>query len=229
MRAILLTFSLVVLTLTPAMAYEEPKYTVLKTDGQIEIRRYAPMLSAAVTLDGDYKGIQNKAFMILADYIFGENVKPGTSNAQPIPMTTPVTIEPQSQDIPMTTPVTIEPAVKSDDPLGAKRWTMRFIMPSAYTMETLPKPKDERIVIEEIPGFDAVSSRFSMIFDAKDVTSHSAKIKAFAEKNGLNLIGQPYSAVYNGPFTLPFMRRNEVIWRIEEVKGKLSAESAQTE
>ncbi len=178
--------------------------------GNIELRRYESMLSAEVTLEGDYKGIQNDAFRILAGYIFGDNVKNNQSESEKISMTTPVTIEPASEEIAMTAPVTIEPAGEG------KKWTMRFTMPSKYTRETLPTPKDERIKIKEIKGYDALAYRFSWFFGKDDLEKYSAVLKTHADKNQTKLMGLPYSAVYNSPFTLPFLRRNEVLWRVGE-------------
>lgn len=193
------------------MAYELPKYEVLKTDDKIEIRHYQSILSAEVTLEGDYKEIQNDAFRILAAYIFGDNQASSHGNAEKIAMTTPVTVEPISEKIAMTTPVTIEPQSVGT----GKKWTMRFMMPSKYTKETLPKPKDSRIKIVEVAGYHALAYRFSWYFGKDDLEKYSAVLNAYAQKNNIKLEGLPFSAVYNSPFTLPFLRRNEVIWKFK--------------
>lgn len=193
------------------MAYEIPKYAVLKKDDKIELRRYEPILSAEVTLEGDYKEIQNDAFRILAAYIFGDNQANSQGNAEKIAMTIPVTVEPTSEKIAMTTPVTIEPQSVGT----GKKWTMRFMMPSKYTKETLPKPTDSRIKIVEVAGYDALTYRFSWYFGKDDLEEYSAVLKDYAQKNNIQLVGLPFSAVYNSPFTLPFLRRNEVIWKIK--------------
>ena len=117
----------------PAMAIEEPRYQLLEQDERFELRRYAPRIVAEVEVSGEFEEAGNTAFRPLADYIFGNNIA-----EQKIAMTAPVTQEPPAgQKIAMTAPVTQQ---ASDD-----RHLVRFAMPAAFTMETLPKPRNQRV------------------------------------------------------------------------------------
>ena len=116
------------------MAIEEPRYEVLAKDGPFELRQYAPTIVAEVTVPGDRDAAVNAGFKALAGYIFGANVP-----KQKIEMTAPVTQEP-GEKIAMTAPVTQQ--------AKGGEWIVRFVMPSSWTMKTLPKPVDPRVRLE---------------------------------------------------------------------------------
>ena len=122
---------------TPAMAIEEPKFTVSLHEGAFETRDYPAVVAAEVTVTGDQKGAASKGFRLLAGYIFG-----GNTRRQSIAMTAPVAQERAGEKIAMTAPVTQTP---SD---GA--WVVRFTMPSRYSLATLPQPNDPRVKLRNI-------------------------------------------------------------------------------
>lgn len=131
------------------MATEEPKYILLQKSDSFELREYAPQILAEVTVEGDLDAASNQGFRLIAGYIFGQN-----QVSEKIAMTVPVAVEPNDQQksakIAMTAPVGIEP-VKSDQSSG-NRWTVSFVMPSEYTLETLPKPLNAKVKIRELPA-----------------------------------------------------------------------------
>lgn len=86
-----------------AMAVEEASYEVLESDGDFELRRYAPQIVAETLVEGDFKDVGNEGFRRLSGYIFGKNRK-----QQSVSMTAPVSQEPVSQKIAMTAPVNQE-------------------------------------------------------------------------------------------------------------------------
>jgi len=122
-------------------ATEKPDYTVVMEDDKFEIREYPSMLIAEVTVMGDRKTAANLAFKKLAGFIFGDN-----QSRSKVAMTSPVTQTPaaekQSEKIAMTAPV-----VQTQTETGI--WIVNFMMPSEYTMETLPVPDDKDITIRE--------------------------------------------------------------------------------
>ena len=63
---------------------EQPKYQVVESSGNIEIRDYTPMIVAEAEVSGDRPNAIGKGFRIIADYIFGNN-----TTAQKVPMTAP--------------------------------------------------------------------------------------------------------------------------------------------
>jgi hypothetical protein len=187
---------------TPAMAIEEPKYTVSLQEGAFEIRDYQGAVAAEVTVTGDQKGAANQGFRLLAGYIFG-----GNRRRQSIDMTAPVAQERVSEKIAMTAPVTQTP---SD---GA--WVVRFTMPSGYTLETLPEPNDQRIKLRKLAPARFVVIRFSGYATPASVEASTAELIAFAKGRHLRMIGPASLAQYNPPWTLWFMRRNEVMIQLE--------------
>ncbi len=125
------------------MAAEEPKFDLLLEEDRFEIRRYAPQIIAETFVDGDMDSASSRGFRLIADYIFGNNQKAS------IAMTVPVVVEPAagSEKIAMTAPVSIEPQTEQEGAMaGAKRWRIHFVMPSQYSMATLPKPNTVQII-----------------------------------------------------------------------------------
>ncbi len=183
-----------------AMASEEPAYTVELKDGDFEIRRYAPVLAAEVTVSGERSAAINQGFRLLADFIFGNN----RSKAK-IDMTAPVTQQ-ASEKIAMTVPVT-QQAAGTD-------WKVRFMMPAKYTAETLPAPNDSRVRIVAEPEKRFATIRFSGWSSDANLSEHKAGLEAWVAARGLKPAGPPIAAFYNPPWSLPFLRRNEYLVEI---------------
>lgn len=204
-----------------AMATETPKYTVTQTDGKIELRTYAPKIVAETLVDANYKDAGSAGFRVLADYIFGNNtavgnVAVGTKAAnEKIAMTAPVirTKENSSQKIAMTAPVsqTQVTGKSSNQETDQDKWRIQFVMPSKYTIQTLPKPNSDKVTIIQIPQKRYAVISFSGLAPESKVTKQTQALQAWMDKKGLTQIGEPELARYDPPWTLPFLRRNEVM------------------
>ncbi len=196
------------LAAAPSMAIEEPKHTVLETVGPIQIRQYEPALMAEVEVAGERSEAINKGFRILANFIFGNN-----RVQQKIAMTAPVTqvAEPTSTKIAMTAPVTQVPVNMpgSADASTEARWRVGFMMPSQFTMDTLPLPNDPRIKIGTMPGEKRVAVIFDGFSTQANLARHREMLEQFVKERGLTPVGPYMVAFYNDPFTLPWNRRNE--------------------
>ena len=184
------------------MAYEEAKYTVLEHDGDFELRKYQPQIVAETLVEGDFHEVGNIGFRRLFDYISGKNRK-----KQSIPMTAPVSQETASEKIPMTAPVNQERA--------GEKWRITFLMPSGYSMETLPEPLDPRITLVEIPGRLMASYRYSGAWGRKRYEKREKRLQELIRQRGLKIVGEPIFARYNPPFMPWFLRRNEVLIPVE--------------
>ncbi|HHJ98521.1 MAG TPA: heme-binding protein [Actinobacteria bacterium] len=204
------------------MSVESPAYQVVRSDGPFELRRYEQYLTASVTVDaGSYNGAAYKAFGVLADYIFGNNVAAGS-----IPMTTPVsTSRSEGTRIAMTAPVTSERArseeLTSAAPLCtvgcAGEYTVRFTMPSRYTdLADLPQPNDPRVRLDVVPAHEAVAERFGGRMDDEMVAASVERLRTWAADLGLTLDGEPEAAQYDAPWKPGFIRHNEVIIPVVE-------------
>ena len=210
--AFLLTLS--ALWMGNAMAIEEPIFKVLVTDGSFEIRQYAPMLVAETLVEGDMDEASSKGFRLIADFIFGNNQVSNAQTKSKIAMTAPVTAEPQSSKISMTAPVTLEPSSAAMTMQTAKQWRISFVMPSQYTMENIPKPKNSAVRLKEIPGKYFAVQTYSGFNTLARVQRKTDETVAWAGKRSLKMIGTPQISRYDPPWTLPIFRRNEIMVEI---------------
>ena len=181
---------------------EKPDYKVIQTEQNIEIRQYEPMIIAEVEVDGKREDAIRDGFRLIADYIFGNNTV-----QRDIAMTAPVQQQ-ENQKIAMTAPVQQQSTGRS--------WQISFVMPSKYSMETLPEPKNDRVRLKEILTKKFVVIEFSGTNSNENVTKHENQLMNYTEANQIKIIGSPKYAFYNAPWTLPFMRRNEVMIEINQ-------------
>lgn len=222
----------------PAMATEEPKFETLSRHGHIELRRYAPFIVAETWVEGDMDAASGKGFRAIADYIFGNNVSGGPASqpgAEKIAMTAPVTMEPvepteptnaaskaASQKIAMTAPVALEPlpaaGQNSQGPQamqGATRWRVHFVMPSAYTLDTLPKPSNAAVQLRQVPAKTWAVLSYTGFNTEAGIQRRTDELVAWLAARHIRTTGSPQLARYDPPWTLPMLRRNEIMLETE--------------
>ena len=198
-----------------AMAIEEPSFKVIAKSGNFELRQYAPMLVAETLVDGDMDDAGSIGFRKIADYIFGNNqVQAGTSSTK-IAMTAPVTMEPQSQKIAMTAPVALIPMANME---ASRQWRVHFVMPSQYTINTIPKPKNADVKLRESPGKLFAVNSFTGFNNQSRVQAKTDELSAWIGQKSLKVLGQTQLARYDPPWVLPMFRRNEVMIEVEDMK-----------
>lgn len=180
---------------------EQPDYELITSKENIEIRDYPPMILAEVEVSGERKEAISAGFKILADYIFGNN----TSNKK-MEMTAPVTNE-LNEKIAMTAPVLQEKRMD--------KWKVRFVMPKKYSLETLPKPNSKDVSLIALPARRFAVIRFSGLADNESIKLHTDELEAYIIAGKLKPIGGTVLAFYNPPWTLPFLRRNEVMIELD--------------
>lgn len=178
-------------------AIETIKYEVLKEDGAYETRQYEKHILAEVEVTGTAKEAGNKAFRLLFKYISGANeLKESVGD-------NPEIQQKKSVKIAMTAPVNQE---KSGD-----KWLVSFVMPSNFTLETLPKPKNDKVKLKEVAERKMAAMRYSGTWSEKRYEEHKKKLEAWLKKESLTAKSEAIWARYNSPFSLWFMRRNEVL------------------
>lgn len=178
---------------------EEPDYTVVREIDGVQIRRYGTRIAAETTVDAsNEESSRNEGFRRLARFIFGSN-----SAKDKIAMTAPVAQQ-QSQKIAMTAPVATQRGSTGD-------WVIQFFMPSKYTMDTLPTPKDERVRLVEVPGETVAVLRFNGSYSPDAVAGKTGQLLDTLRRNNIDTIGEARSWFYDPPWTVPFLRRNEVL------------------
>jgi hypothetical protein len=176
---------------------EQPKYTVVESDHSKEIRDYAAMIVAETDVSGERDEAIGEGFRIIADYIFGNNL-----SSQKVAMTAPVTQQ-VSEKIAMTAPVAQQGEADS--------WQVRFIMPASYTLKTLPTPKNPAVKLKEMRAKRFAVIRFSGLAGKGSLERHTEELTEFIRAKNLVAVSPPIYAFYNPPWTLPFLRRNEVM------------------
>jgi len=208
---ILLSTLAVLATLTGAnaMAIEEPAFSILRQDGDIEIREYTPYLVAETLIAGvnDRNAAANEGFRRLFRYISGDN-----SAAGKIAMTAPVLQSQNDKDkgekIAMTAPVQQTPTEGG--------WRVAFVLPAEFTLETAPVPDDDRIRVRQVAPRQLAVIRFPGRWSESNYTRHRDALMDFLARENLEIDGDVMYAAYNAPFSLPFMRRNEVMVEIRQ-------------
>ena len=196
-----------------ALAVEEAAYRVLQQDGAIELREYAASIIAETVVDADFEDAGSSAFRTLFRYIDGNN-----EAQQEIAMTAPVSQAPTSEKIAMTAPV--------GQRQQASGWAVSFMMPAAYTMETIPRPSDPAVRLRAIPAHRAVAIRYSGFWSQDSYQEHLQELTAWIERQGLETAGGPVWARYDPPFKPWFMRRNDILIPVlQGVDGATTAPS----
>ncbi len=181
---------------------ETPKYQVIGKVGAVEIRRYANRIAAETLVQASESQARYTGFRRLAGYIFGKN-----HQGEKIAMTAPVGQSAASQTIAMTAPV-------AETRAGEGAWTIQFFMPATYTMATLPVPDDPLVHLVEVPAEDYAVLRFSGLPTPASVATETGKLLASLQNSGWTPAGSPIAWFYDPPWTIPFMRRNEVAVKV---------------
>lgn len=180
------------------MASEEAEYSVIRTQDNFEVRAYQAHILAETIVEGQFSSAGNKAFGRLFKYISGNNTA-----RQNIQMTAPVVQTPEGEKIKMTSPVSQQQINET--------WAVSFMMPASYTLESLPEPKDATVLLRQVPAQQMAALRYSGSWNKKSYTRHKDELLAWMQKNDLQAQGEPIWARYNPPFTLWFLRRNEIL------------------
>jgi hypothetical protein len=188
----------------PRRGVESPGFRVIGQAVGYQVRDYEAYILCEVEVTGDLRDAVTRGFRILAGYIFGNNMK-----KESIPMTTPVGLsDAASEKIPMTAPVSVV--------TGTDVHTVSFVVPSKYTLETLPAPVDQRVRFRVVPSHQAAALSFSGCAGVESVRKKTIQFQAALERDGVNLGSGISLAQYDPPWSPPFLRRNELIVTIRQ-------------
>ncbi len=177
------------------MAIDEPRYTVVRAYDAFEVRRYDAYLVAETTVRAAAEDAGNQGFRALAGYIFG-----GNKGARKIEMTAPVAQTPVK--IAMTAPVT--------QSASAGAYVIQFAMPAEWTLETLPRPVDSNVTLRSMPARTLAVIGYSGTWSQSRYDEHLKKLQDALAQAGLRWHGEPVWARFDPPWTLWFLRRNEI-------------------
>ena len=130
---------------------------------------------------------QNSSFRNLFNYISGANI-----DSEKIQMTTPVTQSAKSSEM-----------------------VMQFYLPSKFTKKTAPVPTDPRVKLITIEEGHYAVIKYSGRLTDKNFNKHKKILKENLTEDKIEIIGPAIKATYNGPFTLPILRRNEAMFHVD--------------
>jgi DNA gyrase inhibitor GyrI len=181
---------------------EQPEFAVVRAEGDFELRDYPELVVAEVTSSGDRQRASGASFRRLAAYIFAQDRPAG---GERIAMTSPVLQQQAAPDenIAMTAPVLQQKTSEN-------AWAMRFVMPSKYTLETLP-PAPSDITLTKIPARRVAVVRFSGNGSNDDLARMTRRLEGWMEGAGLTPAGAAEYAFYDAPMIPGVLRRNEVL------------------
>ncbi len=186
-----------------AMATEEAKYAVMLKEEPFELRAYEAHILAETIVDGDFDDAGSQAFRRLFKYISGDN-----QSQEKVSMTSPVGQTAANQKIAMTSPV----GQKQEN----GKWVVSFMMPASFTLQTIPQPNDPTVVLRQVPARYMAAVRYSGFWSQKAYLRNKSELQKWIKVKGLRSTGEPTWARYNPPFTPWFLRRNEILFPIEE-------------
>lgn len=185
---------------------ETLSYKVLEVKGGYEIRMYEPYIAMQTEVEGDFQQSINDGFRVLAGYIFG-----GNTAKQSVAMTAPVieTKKVENVKVAMTAPV-----LEQKNSENNKR-VITFTAPKEYTLETLPKPDSDKIKFVQVPSKKYAAHRFTWYYTDERVAKKKEYLMQLLSNDNVKTLGEPMFAGYNGPGTIPFLMRNEILVEVE--------------
>lgn len=174
---------------------QTPHYEVIANSAEYEVRRYPRLLVAETRSDktADADGL----FRVLANFIFGDN-----RGGDEIAMTAPVLIAGGSASFQDGAPA-----------------TMQFIMPETFTRATLPTPNDARVRIREIESRVVAARQFGWFAGINTQREHKRALLDTLQRHGVKVVGKPIYAAYQPPFSVPILKRHEILVEIEIANG----------
>lgn len=179
--------------------YEEPNYTLLDKKKEFEIRKYLPQLVAEVELQNSFEKAGSDGFRILANFIFGNN-----KEKKKIAMTAPVDmISVSKKDLLKMKKSTVIITNKN-------RYKVRFTMPRKYSLNSLPTPWNEKVKIFEEKEKILAVRKYSGSWSKENFEKEKKLLIDELRKHKILFENETIFSRYNSPYTLWFLRRNEV-------------------
>ena len=197
----------VLITAPAAQALEQPQYTIVQKSELYEIRKYEPYIVAEVVVPGPESEAGGQAFSLLGGYIFGKN-----KGERKLEMTAPVVQTPIAAPVSSTKIEMTAPVVQTPTQNG---FLVQFMMPTAFTLATLPEPTDTKVKLRQVAGKTVAALQYSGGWSQSNYDEHLTILKTALLKDGVQTQGEPMYSRYNGPMTPWFLRKNEIWFNIQ--------------
>jgi hypothetical protein len=187
------------------MAIEEPKFQIVDTLSDIEIRRLDAYWTVEIEITAEEGAAGNLAFRPLLKYISGEN-----KGAEKIAMTAPVNQQPVGEKISMTAPVNQEQRAPG-------KYAVSFVLPAIYNNKRPPEPTDSRLVLRQVPARMVAVIRYRGTWSTERMAEYRNKMMdVLGKQTRWTPTGTPTWSRYDPPFMPWFLRRNEVQIEVTE-------------
>lgn len=173
--------------LTSRNAYESAAYTVITSDGAIELRKYPDLMMVTTDMKFRSQG-DDGSFGRLFKYISG-----GNDEKQKVAMTTPVFMEPETAE---------------------SKGQMGFVIPRKIAETKIPQPDSQQVLLTKRPGGKFAVLRFAGRSSPQVVAEQQKKLEAWIDQQGYRAASEPEIAGYDPPWTPGALRRNEILIRI---------------
>ena len=175
--------------LTSRNAYESAEFSVLESDGEIELREYPDLMLATTPMGTRIQG-DDGSFGRLFQYISGSN-----EDKQKVVMTTPVFMQPQSDQIPS--------------------GQMSFVIPKEVAQSKIPTPAMDQVQVTKRPAGQFAVITFAGRLESEVCQQRQSQLEAWIQKRGYEIVGEAEIAGYDPPWTPGPLRRNEVLFRVQ--------------
>lgn len=187
---------------TARSAYEAAPYTVEKQDGDFEIRNYPSITLVATPTNIERQG-RDGSFGRLFNYISGAN-----EDQQKVSMTVPVFMDSAADS---------QSDSQTDSQSGAQSGSMGFVVPKSVAESGAPKPTGENVQLKTREAGRFAVVRFAGTLDRESQKAAKAKLKKWMSKQSLVAASDAVEAAgYDPPWTPGFLRRNEILIRIQD-------------
>ena len=157
-------------------------FELISADGPFEVRHYERLVLASTKMPQGMNSASGP-FRRLFDYISGNNEK--------------------KENIAMTAPVFM-------DQSGQTTEAMSFVLPENLSLISAPPPANPAVKLVEISNYTVAVVSFSGFLNQKSISTNKTLLENWIANRGFKTIGMAKATGYNPPFTLPFLRRNEV-------------------
>jgi len=198
-------------TLYQRYTTETVPYTVVARLDDVELRRYPSAVRVETVADSE-----NAAFGRLFRYISGNN-----ETDTDVSMTAPVEVSRRDATTPRSSPLASAPGrrvpmttpVETADADGGVR--MVFYLPADFDVESAPRPTDESVELVAVPERTLAVRRFSGRPTDDRVSRETDQLLGTLDRAGVTTSGNPFFMGYDAPWTVPFLRRNEVAVEVD--------------
>ncbi len=155
----------------------EPRYVISQSQEGYEIRDYEAFIVAETEMSGSIESALKEGFILLEDYITGDNLT----------LTT----------IPPKLPIMQHSSV-------AGRHIIQMAMPRSYSIQQMPRPNNPAVRLRLIPARTVAALHFSWWASPARIDEQKRELVEILKLEGIEVVGTPQVAFYDESMTVPY-------------------------